>query len=171
MRLRHLCLLLSLAMIANTSTSAEPGPVSKWLMSEPATRWDLGMARLAQYFTALRGEQPLGKFDKGVSYDWKRNKIEVYVVMSERIFDKALCRNVLNVIRKVGGVIEGKYRPDLEYSHYAKAFESISHDILKAPRDTLERLDAIIMPVVYMRGGRCQGGLVSTKISYPEASN
>ncbi len=169
MRLRHLCLLLSLAMIA--SASAEPGPVSKWLMSEPATRWDLGMTRLAQYFAALRGEQPLGKFEKGVSYDWKKNKIEVYVVMSEMVFNKTLCGNVLNVIRKVGGIIEGKYGQYLDNSHYAKAFDSISHDILKAPRDYLKRLDTIIMPVVYMRGGRCQGDLVATKVSYPDASN
>ncbi len=62
-----------------TPARAEPGPIGKWLMSEPLTLWDHGMMNLEQ--DADRAVEYVklgdGNWIAWTRYDWDNNEIEV----------------------------------------------------------------------------------------------
>ena len=74
-------------LAAVTSARAEPGPVGRWLMNEPASLFDLGMIRLNM--EAKTWERPHDTFNIEMKeayggiplyfakYDWDENRIAV----------------------------------------------------------------------------------------------
>ena len=65
-----------------TQPQAEPGPIGRWLMSEPLTLWDIGMIRAEEEASrAAKASSPDLGFSRwgGARYSWENNEIELYM--------------------------------------------------------------------------------------------
>jgi hypothetical protein len=141
---------------------AEPGPVGRWLMTEPASLWELGMSRLQSLLlTGLPGDHPLAHVWRDARYDWAGNRIHVSVATDER-YGEARCSHLMGELRALANVEDG--RPldgvsSLFANQFARGFSTPDE-----PDDYTKRLDEIMVLQVGMNGGSCHGRLLSDEV-------
>jgi hypothetical protein len=160
--------LLVAALAAHTPARprAEPGPVGRWLMTEPASLWELGMSRLQSLLlTGLPGDHPLARLWRNAYYSWDENRIYVTVASDER-YEEARCSYFVGELRSLANVKDGKPlngESSLFANQFARGFST--HD---EPEDYTERLDEIMVLRVDMDGGACHGRLLSDEVVHPD---
>ena len=170
---------------------AEPGPIGRWLMDEPASLFDLGMLRLEM--DAWRWERPHYTYNVQmkaaygtyptytVGYDWDENRIVVRGWMlqniNERTDAESACKKILSHISDMAGVVSdtGKLRhPGMTASRFADYFSHIGYLEAGEPEDYRSRLDQIFVikgSVVHSEDGQyvaCSRRLLSTKVNFEE---
>jgi hypothetical protein len=159
-----LLLLLVAALAAHTPARprAEPGPVGRWLMTEPASLWELGMFRLQSLLLAgLPAGHPLARLWRNAYYSWDENRIHVAVASDER-HEQARCSHYLGELRSLADVEDGQPRNGESSpfaNQFARGFSSPGE-----PADYTKRLDGIMVLRVGMDGGSCRGRLLSDEV-------
>ena len=80
---------------------AEPGPIGRWLMSEPVSLWDWGLLeagkevdQAAEYVAGHFGQRAHG----WVRYNWKNNEIDLRVTI--RAYDGDISHEICNKVRR-----------------------------------------------------------------------
>lgn len=160
--------LLVLTTINSGPLRAEPGPVGRWLMDEPASLWDLGMARLKEHIFGWKGAHPLASYTKGVNYDWDQNRITISISKNKEKFEKEKCAFILNRVRTSGGIKDGKPDTLLGHSYFSNLFSHIGYTHEKTPENYLQRLDKIFRVKVFLKNGSCEGKLISNEVLYSD---
>ena len=83
-----------------TPARAEPGPVGKWLMSEPLTLWDHGMMNMER--DAKQAAENIKKADgrwiAWARYSWDNNEIEISLIVLG--FNNAISHDTCNDTRR-----------------------------------------------------------------------
>jgi hypothetical protein len=136
--------------------------VGRWLMTEPASLWELGMSRLQTLLlTEFREGHPLARVWRNAHYAWDENRIHVGVASDER-YEEARCSSYLGELRTLAGVEDGEPldgESSLFANQFARGFSSPDE-----PQDYTERLDEIMVLRVDMDGGSCHGRLLSEEV-------
>jgi hypothetical protein len=166
---RSLALLLAVAAAvaahAPGRPRAEPGPVGRWLMAEPASMWELGMTRLqGLLLTGLSADHPIAALWRNAYYGWREDRIYVSVA-SEAGFGEASCSYLLAELQRLAGVADGRplnSESSLFANQFARGFSSVGE-----PEDYTRRLDEIMVLRVDMDGGSCRGRLLSDEVVGP----
>jgi hypothetical protein len=152
----------ALTVPAPARPRAEPGPVIRWLMAEPASLWELGMFRLQSLLLAeFRGDHPLARVWRDARYDWAENRIHVSIATDER-YEEARCARLVGELRSLANVKDGKPlngESSLFANQFARGFSTPDE-----PDDYTKRLDGIMVLRVGMDGGSCRGRLLSDEV-------
>ncbi len=161
--------LLALVTIGGGSLRAEPGPVGKWLMNEPASLWDVGMYRLEEYVHGWKGAHPLASYISRIRYDWDQNRIIIDIFVRKEDFEKEKCASIIKEVRDSGGVGEdGKPFTPCGYSYYSHLFSHLGFKNKDQPENYRQRLDKIFRIKVQFAIGSCEGKLLSNEVLYSD---
>ncbi|MCV6824064.1 MULTISPECIES: hypothetical protein [Halocynthiibacter] len=122
---------------------SDPGEVTKYLMNEPATVFDLGLIRLEYFLTSYY--PPLGS----TLYDSRNDRLTIrkaFDEVSSSDIAEQTCKDWLERVRKIGAVdpLSGMVEPPFENSVYSNFFKHISQRNDDAPEDYLKKFDEII---------------------------
>jgi hypothetical protein len=158
----------ALAALTPAPPRAEPGPVGRWLMAEPASMWELGMFRLQTLLlVGLPADHPLARLWRNAHYSWDENRIYVSVASDER-YGAARCSHFMGELRSLADVEDGKPL-NSESSLFANQFAR-GYSRPDEPEDYTKRLDDIMMLRVDMDQGSCRGRLLSEEVVHLDAS-
>jgi hypothetical protein len=174
--------------LANANaTRAEPGPVVKWLMNEPASLFDVGMLLLSQEasewvrfkfvkeFAAKYGGQTFFLVD----YDWDENRIYVSGYLTADIVgrteQKAACKALIIFMSDLAGVdaTTGRAYSALNSSSFSEHFGHADYEKTSQPKDYRSRLDQIFVLRAFIgppakQGTKCRRALISNEIYFEE---
>ena len=173
------------------ATRADAGPVVNWLMSEPASLFDLGMLRLQTEATKWTRKSHIynetmdaqyGTYPGyEVWYDWDENRIfvESYLLYEINIIDdaKQACRIMLDAISQNASVDPETGEPTRTISgspvsEFARYFRHSDYATKNTPDNYMTRLDKIFMlrAVVNPLGDSttCFRPLLSNKVYFEE---
>jgi hypothetical protein len=155
----------ALAAPAPAPALAEPGPVGRWLMAEPASLWELGMTRLQDLLlNGLPAGHPLAGLWRNASYGWDEDTIYVSAASQEG-YGAARCSRLLDGLRDLAGVEGGRPRnaeSSLFANQFARGFSTVGE-----PAGYTRRLDGIVALRVDMDGGSCRGRLLAEEAVGP----
>ena len=168
-------------ILAAPQARAEPGPVVRYLKSEPASLFDIGQDRVAYYLQSERDwfeQSLLREYREFIGKDFKEDSLtgttgigvgtavveydapENLISISSRIYVtyymdperiRPMCAKLVDYIREVGGVIYGEIR-DGKYSAYAAKFAHLGYENKQQPKDYRQRLDRIFQIKVAVYG-------------------
>jgi len=168
-------------MLAAPQARAEPGPVVRYLQSEPASLFDVGQDRVADHLRSekewfeqsllreyekfigtefkddsLTGTTGIGVGTAYVEYDAPGNRISINsrIYVTDYMDPKKIgpmCAKLVDYIRETGGVIYGNVR-DGKYSAYAARFAHLGYENEQQPKDYRQRLDRIFQIKVTVYG-------------------
>lgn len=149
---------------------AEPGPVEVWLMNQPVTLWDRGMDYMERHAKDL--ESTINKIDHvRVDYNPKVSYIELWVRADRIPFEKSRCARIIQKVRRHGNVREGGARYKSSGSWYSAGFKHFNYGKKTRPKSVQQKIDEIIQITVAMKGGRCEGKLLSFDVKYETNQN
>jgi hypothetical protein len=168
--MKRILLAALVVLVVSGGAKADPGPVVQWLMNEPASLFDLGMYRLEK--DTERKKIPIFGTSSDImhyaSYDWNKNRIKVGYVAYVIPFTKILCKKYLNSARStLGFVLGGEAVAGASIS--AKFFQHNGYHKKSQPNKHMNKLDQIITVTVALKGGSCEGPMVSTDVLYRDA--
>ncbi len=155
-----------------TIARAEPGPVVRWLLHEPASLFDIGMIKLNRTLKRRFVENGLHAY---AIYHWHKNRIilnatrEVKHSSSARI----ICSSLIERFRIVGDVNKGAPR-NKKQSHYSILFTHAGGEVSDQPANYFAKLDQIMELEVRVRAldtGEeifCNGPLLSEDVFFKE---
>lgn len=161
--------LVSLCM-GPINANAEPDRVTQWLIDTPLSRWDFGMKKLNDQLDSIK--KP-GEIDPIAFHDWDEDRIIIMFSVHSQKFDSAKCGELLNGVKKLGGVKEdgsleltftSKELVGLNHSSFANNF--VGSKTTTQPKDYLNRVDDKVDITVLMTGGGCKSPLRSDKVTF-----
>jgi len=152
-----------------SSVQAEPSPSVQWLMTAPASLFDIGMINLDGFL-----KYRLGKDVHAFAlYDWGKNRISISVIKELNNSDELneICKNYMIVLRAIGGVVGGKTKNNLT-SNFSAQFTHPGYKSSTQPKDTWVTLDNIFdLTVEVSSKGKtviCTGPLLSEDVFIKE---
>ena len=171
------CLAVAGVAISANPTLADPGPVTNWLMNEPASLFDLGMLRLKLEVEKYT-ERVFNNFSPKktgaigwAEYDFSKNRITIGYeakTFARRKFNKSECKKyIANVQILIGQVIDGR-PPPVGYSNAAALFSHSQYVNSSEPQNYRKKLDDIFIIEIIMDGGTCIGSMVSSDVVYKD---
>lgn len=169
---------------------AEPSRTVNFLMGDPLTMWDFGMYRLSERLDGLILPSSRHKFFATASYTPDTNRIVIYgsppldfkskpigrVQSATTGEAKALCKEMVEVIRAILGVSLETGEPIVPFSKNSSICGHFSHENFKStnePKNMCGELDSMTIVQAYTetKSGyvvRCNGPLVSNRVFFSE---
>lgn len=162
--MKQLLIIVMLGLVVSGKARAEPGPVINFLIKEPASLLDIGLLRL-DHDLDLWADKEDGVFSASAEYIWSRNRIVISIFSREPKFSEEECESIISGRRYVYGIVDGKSFIDGP-SSVARLFGHEGYTSSGAPKGYHAKIDNIIEITVNMRGGSCQGPLLSKDVFY-----
>lgn len=169
MRRKLTTLLLPLFLLVSPYSGAEPSPTVQMLMNDPLTRFEWGMHRIQNELDRKEFEG-VGRYFAFSNYDWDTNRITITGVdplfKGSKEQAKAACRNLLDQVRELAIVRDGKPRTGGK-SLFANYFEPTTFGGSKYEKVATE-IDKMIEVRIRVGHTVCTGPLVSNKVYFEE---
>jgi len=146
---------------------AEPDSTVSWLMSEPASVFDIGMMKLENHLIQKTQQFNLD-FDFITDlngwpyYDWDKNRITIIIVTRTCNYSKERCKTLIDELR----FFENFAKKHQGYSKFAGFFEHNGYSSKDEPKGIAADLDKIMEIKIIMKGGECRGPLTSQEVLY-----
>ncbi len=173
--------------LANANaTRAEPGPVVKWLINEPASLFDIGMSRLATETTRWGRAKEIAELREQLgalivfwsTYNFPDNRIflsgliqDIGDLLADR---KAICRKLIDFM-SIQALVDpkaGQLMPGVETSGFSIYFQHLGYVNKSAPSNYQSRLDRIFILEALVGDSPqqtiCRRSLMSNKVYFEE---
>jgi hypothetical protein len=163
-------ILLGVLSLQAVTGNAEPGrAVVVYLTSTPVSLMSFGLYQLNAALKQLSDEPEWHSMAFYSGYDWDKNRIVISAV-GDGVGSKDKCAELVNYIRRDGGIAPGGTYVYGDNSLYAEFFGPTGFDYPSAPKGYKKKVDEIIVISVENESKKikCGGDLLATEVLFQE---